>query len=119
LYAPLSVSPLCRPPLFRHVRRRRPPLRRIAAWHFPCRQSGDRQRSIVPSSWTIARNLTPDWYNAHIAAFAERHTHHWPPACKIASRSARCAGVHLPDRDFSSMPIDVPRCQTSTSGTPA
>jgi hypothetical protein len=59
-----------------------------------------------------------DCASAHIAAFAERHTHDCPPARKIASRSARCAGVHLPDRDFSSMPINFPRYKTSTSGMP-
>ena len=76
------------------------------------------QRSIVPSSWTIVRNGTPDVYSAHIAAFAERHTHHCAPARNSASRAARCDGLHWPRRDFSSIVIDLPRYQISTSGTP-
>ena len=70
------------------------------------------QRSIVPSSWTIVRNGTPDLYSDHIAAFAERHTHHCAPARNSASRVARCDRLHCPRRDFSSIVIDCPRYQT-------
>ena len=51
------------------------------------------------------RNFTPDLASAHIAAFAERQTHHWQPARSNASRTVRCDGVHLPTLDFISMAI--------------
>jgi hypothetical protein len=47
---------------------------------------GSRRRSVVPSSLTIMRNLTPDLRSAHIAAHAERHTCHCAPARSSASR---------------------------------
>jgi hypothetical protein len=56
--------------------------------------------------------------SAHIAAFAERHTHHRAPTRNNASRANRCDRLHCPRRDFSSMVIDFPQYQTSTSGTP-
>src|SRR5262249_27385776 len=79
---------------------------------------GSGQHSIVPSSWTIVRNGTPDLRSAHIAACAERQTHHCAPARSSASRTARCDRLHWPRRDFSSRPIDFPRYQTRSSGTP-
>ena len=58
------------------------------------------QRSIVPSSWTIVRNGTPDLHSAHIAAFAERHTHHCAPARSSASRAASLRRTALPAPRF-------------------
>jgi hypothetical protein len=78
---------------------------------------GDCQRSSVPSSLDAVRNLTPDLASAHIAARAVRQTHHpRAPARNSASRTNRCGRLHLPHRDFSSMAIDFPSYQTSTSG---
>jgi hypothetical protein len=66
----------------------------------------------------LLRKGTPASYSAHIAARAERHTHHCAPARSSPSRAKRCARLHLPCRDFSSMVIDYPSYQTTMSGTP-
>src|SRR5262249_53000590 len=79
---------------------------------------GCRQRSVVPSAQARVRNLTPDLRSAHIAACAERHSHHSAPARSSASRAARCDALHLPCRDFSSRVTSFPRCRTRVSGTP-
>jgi hypothetical protein len=63
----------------------------------------------MPSLLVIARKRTPDCTSAHIAALAERHTHHCAPARSSASRANRWDGLHCPRRDFSSIAIDIPQ----------
>ena len=57
---------------------------------------------------------------AHIAACAERHSHHSTPARGNASRTVRGDALHRPPGDFISMPIGfLEQYQTNVSGTPA
>jgi len=94
------------------------PASTVAAREYP----DDGGRLAQPLGWTGGYLLS--WlprlasYAAAIAAFAERHTRQSAPARNSASRAARCDGLHWPRRDFSSIVIDCPRYQISTSGTP-
>jgi hypothetical protein len=101
----------CGPSPRRHVRRVGPRLSKITARHLPGREPGLPPAPVVPSLWAGARNFTPDLRSAHIAACAERHTHHCAPARNSASRANRCDGLHLPCRDFISMVTSLPRCR--------
>ena len=48
------------------------------------------------SSWTIVRNFTPDLRSAHIAAFAERHTHHCAPARPLKAQMPMWSAIRSP-----------------------
>jgi len=134
----LPPSPSCGPSPYGHVRRLRqllrrvrrhglrPPLRRawpsflrVALRHLPRRQPGRLpavERAVVVSA---RAKLHARLAQRPHRAGAVRQTHHpRAPARNRSSRTARCGGLHLPPRDFSSMAMSFPRYKISWSGTP-
>jgi hypothetical protein len=79
-----SPSPLCGSSRCNHVRRVGSRLGAITAWISHGASRGSRQRSVVPSSLTIRRDLTPDLRSAYIAACAETCARNLPPSSRLA-----------------------------------
>jgi hypothetical protein len=104
----------CGSPLRNHLRR------------LGAAQMGHAAAPPTAQAWAAARspscrpcgrsNGTPDLRSAHIAAFAERHSHHCAPACSSASRVARCDGVPRPCADFIAMVTSLPRHSAKVTG---